>query len=382
MQGASQKTKTPTEADDISLFDQAPDWWDQRIAEHDGMLTASTAWAVLLQKLGIGCGRFLVAEWQGEPALAMLIYDTLIAGLWLSGWLPRSVLRLASRIPFLRVYWSSLQPVILQPVLAEDPDALLKLSVSVFDFLAQRARAEHLGGIFSLSYVPFRLPDYAYRLARELEQLGYTCDMVGTTRIDLSGGEEAVLARMNQLARRGIRRAAKQELVPTWFDGERDAIRYMKPLNDTLKEKGLSLESKHQLRNLVRYLPSGTIRLLTVQRNGSILAGSALMFFGSSILESSPFATPEAKRENLAAGDLVKWETFKYGIEHGYQFVDLNHIKFPQEKETDEELDSAAKGLNFYKMKWGGNLIYGVRLNWLSAGLKTIRTLKQKLLGG
>lgn len=376
------QTNTSTNVDNIYLLDQAPDWWDQRIAEHGGLLTSSVAWATLIRKLGIGQGRFLVAERRGEPALAMLVCDMLIGGLWLSGWLPRPVLLLISRLPFLRAYWASLQPVILQPHLLEEQDALLDFSVAVFDFLARHAQAKHLGGVFPLSYVPFQSIDYAYRLAKELEPLGYNCDMVGTVRLDLSGGEEAVKSQMDRKsARHSITRGERQSITIDWLYGKKQITKYVRAMNRSWRGKGMLPDPPRYYHLWVRHLPPNSVKLLVARHEGKIVAGSTLFLFGKTILENSMFSTPESRDKKLVAGDVVKWATLKHGIEEGYQQFDFNHITIPEGDGQVVE-DKAIRGINFYKLKWGGIPTYGVRLTLLGSGFQALRSLKAKLVGG
>ena len=86
------------------------------------------------------------------------------------------------------------------------------------------------------------------------------------------------------------------------------------------------------------------------------------------------FGTELAKHKKLPGGDILK----EYLLEHykniGIRYYDFNMYSL-------DENDEKAQNINFFKLKWGGDSYYGVKITKLNSFMKFARLIKVYLYG-
>jgi len=181
-----------------------------------------------------------------------------------------------------------------------------------------------------------------------------------TIVLDLSGDEEAILARMNQGTRRNIRKSAKFEVAIR--QGTRDDVpRFNALLAETgaRDEFGVHAPDYYQ-RAYDLFAPAGRAALFLGSYGGQDLAGVmvfrlgewAWYFYG---------ASSDRERQRMASYG-VQWAGIQWAKAGGARWYDLYGVPDAEPDELEAQFESRSDGLwGVYRFKrgWGGQIVRG-----------------------
>lgn len=347
---------------------KAPAWWDREVESHDGIFCSTSHWGNLFQTLGIGNGHYLEIVENKKRIMLVALYETILGGGLVLG-VSEYLLKIASKLPYTTTISMHLQPVILSKKLANDPEKLVKVSKEVLKYIDTYAR-DTKKNITSSDYICFSDIQFAKRLMRSDTD---SLSLLGTSRLYLTT-EDYHYKMLPSSVRNKISKASKSGIKVTFL--KKNISPYLVGLESGWKTNNLAVNDKKLYTTLGELYPENIVYVVATYK-GTVLAGSGLMLFGKTILEFGIYATPASKELKMPGGDLLKWEIIKYGINHNYKFIDLNMIAVSDKKDLAEKIDN----INYYKLKWGGDILYGVNIHSLFKGMHVVKKIKVNLLG-
>jgi len=351
----------------FNTYKECPDWWDEEVKKHGGLFTSASLWGQFHKDYLYASITYIEVQESGKRIMLLLAYDFVIG----AQLLPRWIVFILSPFSFLRSYNMHLQPVIIDKSYLKDEKKLYLLTKKLLHFLITIIQKEKKGFIAS-DFICFKDVKYAKLLHKSFPSFS---KVIGTSRLSLDSSIEDLYKSMNESVKSGVRKCEKLNVK----------VKLLTPLkiNDFYSglKKGwngqhIAVNSMGYYKEIIRKYPDN-IKYFVAYKGRKVLAGSGIMVFGKTILEFSMFITPEARLMKIPAGDIVKWEIIKFGIQNGYKFLDFNMIAVAENK----ELDNKIKNINFYKLKWGGSLIYGISFQKLSLITLVLRKIKLLILG-
>ncbi len=351
----------------IIVHQSPPIWWDSLVEKNDGFFTSSSLYADLFKSLNIGQGKFIEISEGKKKLMLVLLIDSLIGGQILL-FIPNPFLKLLLKIPFLRSLNMHLQPVILDKKLLKNEKKLEMLSQNFVKFIINLSNKERIN-ILPADFIIFKNSSSSQKIINKNKQV---LSQIGTTRLNLEGKNEKDLLYkiFAEPVKRQIRKAQdlniiiKEDLGPNFFKG----------LKESFVSNNLAISHIKYYINLKKKYPEN-IKYLVALYKKKILAGSGFMFYGETILEFSMYTTPYGREHKLPGGDLIKWNILQYGLQNNYKIYDFNMIS------VDKDLDQKVRNINFYKLKWGGEIIYGFKLEKLNQAMKIFQKIKYLTLG-
>jgi len=171
-----------------------------------------------------------------------------------------------------------------------------------------------------------------------------------TIVINLSGGEDAVLANMPRKKTRKLIRRAAREGVEIAEGGDQDIAAFYRILKSTAEIKSIPVHDKMFYEQAWKaFQNTDSVKLLLAKYQGEIVAGKMIFVFGD---RSMHFwgGTSRAGRD-VYASYLIQWEAIKWAIAHGCKHCDLWGI-------PDEIAEMLKKGQDVPKDRLGG--LWGV----------------------
>lgn len=353
----------------INEYTQPPEWWDKEVAANQGYLSSSSQWETFHKRINLGKAIYIEVLENDQRALLIFMIETLIGGaLMLS--LPKLIVKLLMKLSFLRTYSFHLQPTIINKTLLSDEEKLSHLSIAALEHIVDRASKNGVN-IGPTDFICFKSMESVQKLKHHF---GETASLIGTTKLMFTTTSEKLYKKMNESVKSGIRKCEKLGVSIEQLYG--DISPFFNGLEAGWKQYHLAVNPKEYYQQLYETSPE-QVKYFVAKYQGEIVAGSGVLLNGGTMMEFSMYVTPYGKEHKIPGGDLLKWEIIKYGITHGYQFLDLNMIAVTDHGELDEKI----KNINFYKLKWGGEVVYGVKLNKLHPFLKSIQKIKQQLIG-
>lgn len=339
----------------INLYKTAPKWWDLEIEKNGGHFCSSSSWARFNELLGIGCGFYLEVSDGEERLMLVLVYETILGGNYLVNF-PKAVLRVIRRLGIFSTFSMHLQPVV-----CSDKAYQKEVSVTVLRYLMDLANKE------GKNFMPadFLLFD---NLEKAKEICEKDMELAATTRVTL---EKGMYDSLDESVKSGIRKC-KNLGVEVCENADLDEF-YEGLLLGWGKNKLAVVPKKYYTILAENFYEN--IKFYTASHEGKLLGGSGIMTFGHNMMEFSMFVTPYAQEAKIPAGDLIKWTIIEDGIKRGFKELDLNMIS------VDASASNKIKNINFYKLKWGGKIVYGVKMLKLRPMLKFVRRVKQRFLG-
>ena len=177
-----------------------------------------------------------------------------------------------------------------------------------------------------------------------------------TIVIDLSGGEEAVLARMKQKTRYNIRLAEKKEVRVRQTD---DVEAYYRLMQVTGQRDGFGVHAAEYYRQAYRnFAPGGQVALLLAEYDGRPLAG--LMAFASGWRAWYFYGASSDEERNRMPAYLLQWEAMRWAMQRGCSEYDLWGVPDEDEDALEAGFESRSDGLwGVYRFKrgFGGRLM-------------------------
>ena len=178
-------------------------------------------------------------------------------------------------------------------------------------------------------------------------QHGFDHKTWGTFLVDLSGGEEAIWKHLKPSARNKIRKVRKQGMECVQVQGDEGFEKYYQLLSETRARKGFAIGARPDLLRQWWRKNQETLQFFMVEKDGKPVAGQGVFLFNGIMREFFVGTSDYAIENKLYGGDLLKFEGFVWGAEHGYHMYDLAGVH--PNPET-----SAEKFIREFKGKWGG----------------------------
>jgi lipid II:glycine glycyltransferase (peptidoglycan interpeptide bridge formation enzyme) len=171
-----------------------------------------------------------------------------------------------------------------------------------------------------------------------------------TIVLDLTGGAEAVLARMKQKTRYNIHLAEKKGVV---VDPWREFPDFGNMMDITAKRDGFGVHSPDYYRlAFEEYSQNDSCELFCARFNGQPLA--AVMVFRHGKRAWYLYGASNNEERNRMPTYLVQWKAIQWAMEHGCQEYDLYGIPDASEEKLEESFTSRSDGLwGVYRFKRG-----------------------------
>ena len=164
--------------------------------------------------------------------------------------------------------------------------------------------------------------------------------------LDISGGEETLLAEMKQKTRYNIRLAARKGVHVVEAD-ERDCDTFFRLYQETARRDDFFIQSKNFYRRLFDvFRGAGTFCMLLARRGEDVLAAITLLRFGSACWYLH--GASSSRHRNLMAPYLLQWEGIRWAARQGCTLYDFRAV--PDLLREDQDM----YGLYKFKEGFGG----------------------------
>lgn len=305
--------------------DLDPGAWDRFVADAiGGSVFQTVAWGEARRKSGWAPIRLAVRDAEGWAAAVLL-------GLRRVG--PLAVLH-AQRGPVFRAGAEEALPALLDLVESrarEERAVFIKMTPDL-------ERGDACLGLFrERAYRPVPGDAYAHR---------------STYRLDLSGGEAAVRARLEGRTRRALDRGVRDGVeVRSGIDGEL-VDRFLTLADGTAERRGFPSPGAPFVKDLVQRLgASDRLRVFLARREGKDLAGAVVLRFGVRCTYMWGGSTGEPKLRRSNPAEALQWAAIRWAIDSGCKEYDLQGVPLDGEGQP-------AGGLALFKRGFGGRLVH------------------------
>jgi lipid II:glycine glycyltransferase (peptidoglycan interpeptide bridge formation enzyme) len=185
--------------------------------------------------------------------------------------------------------------------------------------------------------------------------------MQATSLVDLSGTEEAILARMNRNTRRNIRTAEKSDLVFS-LGTAADLPRFRELMVETCTRRNAAPTppQKDYFLNLWDELgQSGRVRLFVVRSGPHIISGLFAFAFSDTLrLWKSGWSGSDAEK---SPSHLMFWEAIRWAKARGFRKLDLVWMDPEDAKRVargEPERENFRTGITHFKLGFGGEILF------------------------
>jgi hypothetical protein len=180
---------------------------------------------------------------------------------------------------------------------------------------------------------------------RPLRWAGYHIDPLFTYRIPLHEGTDVVWEKLEKKLRVNIKKAVKEGVTVRLGDWE-DLEFIHDSLSKTIPDFSVNDYKKYLLGIYQKCYPD-TLKIFVAEYQGERAGGVITLCYKDIMYHW--LGSPKSFLVNISPNDLVQWEAIKWGIEHGYTYIDI--------------MDSGENPrLRQFKAKWNPDLV-----NWYSA---------------
>lgn len=316
----------------MSIITPTPEQWDSYVRAHPrGHLLQTAGWGEHKRKFGWSDARVGITDSSGElTGGALLLFRLLPFRIGTMAYLPMG-------------------PLVTNP--ADESTVWSAIHVE-----AKRHRAAFLKwepGIFAESPAP----DPAHLGFRSSLQ---TIQPPRTILIDISGDEDAILARMNQGTRRKIRQSLKGDVQYT--EGSRadvDKFNAIMQVTGSRNEFGVHSPEYYALAYDL-FAPRDMV-LTLAENEGDTLAG--IMVFAVGKTAWYLYGASSDVKRNLMASYGVQWKAIQWAKERGCTVYDMWGIPDAEPDQLEAQFETRSDGL------WG---VYGFKRGW---GGEVVRSL-------
>lgn len=201
-------------------------------------------------------------------------------------------------------------------------------------------------------------PDFRKLNFRESPQ---TVQPPRTVLIDISGNDEAILARMNQGTRRKIRQSQKNGI--RYYEGSRADVDIFNGMMQTTGSRnafGVHAPGYYE-RAYDLFVPHGDAALILADHEGDALAG--VMVFAKGKTAWYVYGASSDVKRNLMAAYGVQWAAIQWAKTRGCMVYDMWGIPDEDEATLEAQFETRSDGL------WG---VYGFKRGW---GGQVVRSL-------
>jgi len=176
-----------------------------------------------------------------------------------------------------------------------------------------------------------------------------------TILVDLSGGEDQVLARMKQKTRYNIRLAQKRGVIA---QPSQDLETFFRLVETTGERDGFGVHSLEYYQKTYQiFHPRGECELILAEYKGTCLAG--VLIFARGPRAWYFYGASSNEQRELMPAYLVQWEAIRWAIQRGCLSYDLWGVPDADEIELEANFTDRSDGLwGVYRFKrgFGGSL--------------------------
>jgi peptidoglycan pentaglycine glycine transferase (the first glycine) len=182
-----------------------------------------------------------------------------------------------------------------------------------------------------------------------------------TVLIDLSGDDEAILARMNQGTRRKIRQSQKNSI--RYYEASKaDVAKFTAMMQTTGSRNAFGVhEPGYYERAYDLFVPKGDAALILAEHEGDNLAG--IMVFAAGKTAWYLYGASSDVKRNLMGAYGVQWAAIQWAKARGCDTYDMWGIPDADEATLEAQFETRSDGL------WG---VYGFKRGW---GGEVVRSL-------
>jgi peptidoglycan pentaglycine glycine transferase (the first glycine) len=322
--------------DDYKLAMTSPAQWDAFIAAHPrAHVLQQSAWGELKAAYGWQAERIAITDAQNQiVAAAQLLFRRLPFRLGTMAYLAMGPLVNANNQQIETDLWKAIDASS-----RKHHAAFLKWEPGIFTADEAQPQPETLG---------FRTSPQTVQPPR-------------TVLIDISGDEDAILARMNQGTRRKIRQSLKNGI--TYREASKDEVAIFTGMMNTTgerKEFGVHAPAYYQ-KAYELFVPAGDAALILAEHEGDPLAG--IMVFAKGQSAWYLYGASSNVKRNLMAAYGVQWAAIQWAKAKGCTAYDMWGIPDEDEAALEAQFESRSDGL------WG---VYGFKRGW---GGEVVRSL-------
>lgn len=179
-----------------------------------------------------------------------------------------------------------------------------------------------------------------------------------TIVLDISGDDEAILARMNQGTRRNIRKSAKFEVAVRYGTCD-DVPRFNALLAETGARDAFGVHAPaYYQRAYDLFAPAGRAALILGSYGGQDLAG--VMVFRLGAWAWYFYGASSSRERQRMASYGVQWEAIRWAKAGGARWYDLYGVPDAEPDELEAQFEARSDGLwGVYRFKrgWGGQVV-------------------------
>lgn len=208
-------------------------------------------------------------------------------------------------------------------------------------------------GIFAAGERP---PDLAALGFRETDQ---TIQPPRTVILDISGDDDAILARMNQGTRRKIRQSIKPENGVRYSEGSRgDMAKFNALMQVTGSRNDFGVHAPGYYDLAYDLFVPHDAALLLAEHEGDVLAG--IMVFALGRTAWYLYGASSNDKRNLMATYGIQWTAIQWAKRRGCTHYDLWGIPDAPPEQLEAEFEARSDGLwgvYGFKRGWGGEIV-------------------------
>lgn len=309
--------------------------WDSFVRDHPrGHLLQLSAWGAHKRAFGWGDDRIALTNADGQViAGALLLFRPLPLRLGTMAYLPMG------------------------PLFNDETDSATR--AGLWHAIHERARKN---GAAFLKWEPgifdddsAAQPDFA---ALGFRQSPQTVQPPRTILIDITGDDDAIMARMNQGTRRKIRQSMKKDI--TYYEAPGEEIEHFTELMRVTGQRNEFGVHSHDYYALAYdlFVPSGDGALILAAHEGDILAGIMVFAVGGSAWYL--YGASSNHKRNLMASYGVQWRAIEWARARGCLTYDMWGIPDEDEATLEAEFQNRNDdlwGVYGFKRGWGGRII-------------------------
>lgn len=152
--------------------------------------------------------------------------------------------------------------------------------------------------------------------------------------ISLIADEAEIFSSMKPKTRYNIRLAEKKGVTVHALAREDEEAQFLKILAATAKRKNISFHSSHYYQSFIRFFTEGRGQTFVAVKNGQVLAGSTVVFFGNTAYYVHGGSSDKGR--DAMAPHLLQWEQIRFAKTKGCTRYDFGGVAIShQEKGKD-----------------------------------------------
>jgi hypothetical protein len=182
---------------------------------------------------------------------------------------------------------------------------------------------------------------------------GFWKKRMGTILINIEQDPEVLWPRIEKSARKNIDKL-EQDAEIVEVSKEDDLREFHKMHEETTKRTNTKTYPFSYFRSLwSNFSKDRKIIVFILRMKDKPMGGSLSLLFNGLISEYAIVESDYARSMKFYPGDLLKWNTMKWGHEKGFKYFDVSGVELYKIDAGDQK----ARNIFRYKSKWGGQLV-------------------------